>query len=165
MPPPQPPRQAPATLVCRCPSQQQQQQQQHAPPGPPPQPQPPGEKQPSGDLELHNEIRACEQWRDVLDVIADEASNLTPRVTVQALSRLASLSKKLGRSEQLQVAQQPAFQNLVSVLHQQVPAMNPVQLSSTLFFLQQLGVEVPTSMLQQVALQVSGRGAWGLLGA
>lgn len=54
------------------------------------------------DKETQEELRACEHWRDVLDVVADEAP-LSLRAAATALTRLSSLTSgrgKRGRSGQ-----------------------------------------------------------------
>lgn len=57
---------------------------------------------PGRDKETQAELRACEHWRDVLDVVADE-SPLTLWAAVMALTRISALASgrgKRGRSGQ-----------------------------------------------------------------
>ncbi|KAG2490018.1 hypothetical protein HYH03_011483 [Edaphochlamys debaryana] len=101
------------------------------------------------DKEHHEELRGCEDWRDVLDVVADElpAAGLSVRTAVQALTRLNTLAR--GSPEaQRELLAAPAFGELQQLLYSQIPAMNNVQLSNSLYALARLRVRVPADALR-----------------
>ncbi|EFJ50550.1 hypothetical protein VOLCADRAFT_88468 [Volvox carteri f. nagariensis] len=115
-------------------SQQQQQQQ-------PAHPLPAGVT-PERDREIHNELRGCEDWRDVLDIVADEAACLSVRTAVQALTRLNTLTRGSPGARR-ELVEHQAFQTLKEVLYSQVSLMNNVQLSNSLYAFAQLQVVLP----------------------
>ncbi|GLI59048.1 hypothetical protein VaNZ11_000876 [Volvox africanus] len=111
---------------------------------------------PERDREIHNELRGCEEWRDVLDIVADEAACLSVRTAVQALTRLNVLTRG-SVSERREIADHPAFQTLKEVLYSQVSLMNNVQLSNSLHALAQLQVKLPELLLDGYAEAAAAR--------
>ncbi|KAG2436290.1 hypothetical protein HXX76_006601 [Chlamydomonas incerta] len=100
------------------------------------------------DRETHEELRACDDWRDVLDVVADEAAveGLSARTCVQALTKLNTLTRN-SPSERAEVIALPAFAALTKLVLDQVHDMNNVQLSNSLWAFSQLGVRLPAADL------------------
>lgn len=105
----------------------------------------------TGDKELYEEIKACEEWADVLDVVADEAKVMSLRTGVQALNRVNTLAKHLPRAQIDLISKHPGFMNLVAIVFSQVESMNPIQLSNSLYAVSQLRVPIPADVLQQYA--------------
>ncbi|KXZ44211.1 hypothetical protein GPECTOR_71g572 [Gonium pectorale] len=102
---------------------------------------------PERDRELHDELASCEDWRDVLDVLADEASQLSVRTASQALTRLNGLTRGAGAGVRAELLKREPFQALLKFLFSQVASMNNVQLSNTLQALAQLQVPLGEGVL------------------
>ncbi|KAG2449241.1 hypothetical protein HYH02_005987 [Chlamydomonas schloesseri] len=100
------------------------------------------------DRETHEELRACDDWRDVLDVVADEAAveGLSARTCVQALTKLNTLTRN-SPGERAELIALPAFAALTKLVMDQVHDMNNVQLSNSLWAFSQLGVRLPAADL------------------
>ncbi|PNW87100.1 hypothetical protein CHLRE_02g109050v5 [Chlamydomonas reinhardtii] len=96
------------------------------------------------DRETHDELRACDDWRDVLDVVADEAAveGLSARTSVQALTKLNTLTRN-SPGERAELIALPAFAALTKLVLDQVHDMNNIQLSNSLWALSQLGCRLP----------------------
>ncbi len=108
----------------------------------------------AGDRELYDEIRACETWQDVLEVVADEAPRMSLYTATQAASRLlatvrASPAGPARTAAQLQA--QPAFGTLVAVLAAGVPQMSRAQLCNSLHALAQLRAPLGDALLAAYA--------------
>jgi len=91
-----------------------------------------------------DEISSCESWRDLLEILEDEAgpagSGLTLFVGVKAISRMASLGRGLPASEKAQLRAEPGFHALARALLSGVPRMKPIQLANSLEAFASLGV-------------------------
>lgn len=108
------------------------------------------------DLDLYDEIKACDTWQDVLEVIADEAPGISLHTATQAASKLVSTvrASPLGFSKAVAMLHmQPAFQALVEILTSGVPRMSRAQLCNSLHALAQLKVSYTSYRALIVPLQ------------
>ncbi|GFR51966.1 hypothetical protein Agub_g14489 [Astrephomene gubernaculifera] len=99
------------------------------------------------DRDMYEELRSCEDWRDVVDVLADEAGQLSVRTAVQALTRLNGLTRG-SEAARRELRELPVFGVLLELLHSQVAVMNNVQLSNCLQAYSQLQVPLPEPTLE-----------------
>eukprot|EP00198_Chlamydomonas_reinhardtii_P010613 XP_001699950.1 predicted protein [Chlamydomonas reinhardtii] len=92
------------------------------------------------DRETHDELRACDDWRDVLDVVADEAAveGLSARTSVQALTKLNTLTRN-SPGERAELIALPAFAALTKLVLDQGVA-------NTMWALGRMGVYHPPAV-------------------
>lgn len=86
--------------------------------------QPPDERD---QHELHDELKDCECWADVMDIIADECATIGARNAVYALNRLSSISRNMPSSERRALIASPTFHPMALVVQRQLPNMTPFQ--------------------------------------
>ncbi|KAG1681607.1 hypothetical protein FOA52_014115 [Chlamydomonas sp. UWO 241] len=112
------------------------------------------------DEQLYQEIRACEHWQDVLDIVSDEGPEMSTKRGVQALTRLLALMKRLPVRERASTVEGPAFSALLSALYAKLPSMKASQLSATVAALAELrvcvGPETCAALCEAAGARASG---------
>lgn len=127
----------------------------------------------ANDERLYEEIRACEHWQDVVEIVSDEllqadGIHCSTKRAVQALVRLSALSTlpspRLATSSSVLSTDNPVLLALLDLIYSRVPSMKVTQLSATLAALSKLKIQVPVAPLSSIckkcglaAVQMSAR--------
>lgn len=110
-----------------------------------------------GDQDLLPEIKACETWQDVLEIVADEAARLSLFSASQAATRIAAIIRPQPAPDRTvataDLAAHPAFDTLVKILGDGVPRMRRAQLCNSLAALVQLNYKLAPTMLASYSLR------------
>lgn len=116
------------------------------------------------DERLYEEIRACEAWADVLEVVQDEGSSMSTKRVVQALTRMGALLKFATQPERSDATASPEFQHLLQLLYAKLASLKASQACAVAMTLSQLHVRPPQAQLLQLlaalqahAMQFSAR--------
>lgn len=116
------------------------------------------------DERLYEEIRACEAWADVLEVVQDEGSSMSTKRVVQALTRMGALLKFASKQERSDATTSPEFQHLLQLLYAKLASLKASQACAVAMTLSQLHVRPPQAQLLQLlaalqahAMQFSAR--------
>ena len=119
---------------------------------------------------LYEEIRACDHWQDVIEIVADEllqsgGIKCSTKRAVQALVRLSALASRAMSQDD-----SPVYLALLDLVYTRVPEMKVSQLSATVVALAKLRVSVPPLNLASIcckagtsAGQMTGRDLVGVL--
>ncbi|GBF96870.1 hypothetical protein Rsub_09875 [Raphidocelis subcapitata] len=88
---------------------------------------------------ISRELKDCSCCQDVLDVLSDELSHMSPHNTVTALGRLSALAKRAPASDRAAALAAPPFGGLLRLLARQLPEMSAFQLVNALYSAAALG--------------------------
>ncbi len=106
------------------------------------------------DSELQDEIKECDCWEDVLDIVADEALQMSSSSIYIALRRLTLVTKGLPQSSTKQLVNKPSFQLLLQQMQRHLPAFDAVMLTNSLYSLSILRVPASKELLAAYDAQV-----------
>jgi hypothetical protein len=97
-----------------------------------------------GDLDLLDEIKSCETWCEVLDVVEDEAQRMSLFSAAQAATRIVAILRKGGQSSRNQalpqISARAGFATLTSLLFNGISSMSRAQVANSVTALASLQV-------------------------
>ncbi|GAX78938.1 hypothetical protein CEUSTIGMA_g6378.t1 [Chlamydomonas eustigma] len=104
------------------------------------------------DEQLYEEIRSCEYWQDVMDIIMDEGSTMSTKRSVQALTKLSNLTKSMSAAERSALIEQDSsFSVFIMLIYSRITGMKQSQASSTSASLVALKVKVPEEAVSHLS--------------